>query len=131
MLKTKNFFKCGKELEKELPKMKGLCFRFIDQYLYPFMCEEITYLLFNAGICFVCFIMWTSITRVEIILVKFWSLEWSAYVFTNKCLVDIYLLVTISVLYVHIYTCIDIPMNNELWNCAQGHRKRQYMTVDS
>lgn len=102
--------------------MKGLCFRFIDQHLPPFMCEEITHLLYNAGICFVYHI--ASITRVEVFLVKFCFLKWSTYIFTNKCRVAIYPWVTISILYVHIYTCIDASMNNELWKCVHKDIER-------
>lgn len=64
------------------------------------------------------------ITTREVFLVKFCFLESSTYVLTNKSLGALYPRVTISVLCVHIYTCIDAPMNNELWKCVHKDIER-------
>lgn len=102
--------------------MKGCCFRFVHQQLHSFVREKIPLLLYNNGIRFVYLV--ASIIRIEVFLVKFCYLEWSTYIFTNKCLVAIYPFVTISILCVYIYTCIDASMNNELWKCVRKDIER-------
>ena len=87
----------------------------LETNIFSFSCvKKIPHLLYNDVIRLVYHV--ASITRAEVFLVKFVFLERSTYFFTNKRLVAIYPWVTISVLYVHIYTCIDASMNNELWN---------------
>ena len=111
--------------ERVVKDVKGSASDLRDQHLQCFLCEKIPHLLYNDVIRLVYHV--ASITGPEVFLVKFGFLEWSTYFFTNKCLVAIYPWVTIPILSVHIYTCIDTSMNNELWNvCARTGKKTMH-----
>lgn len=87
------------------------------------MCEEMPHLLSNDGIRL--FPMWRPHKNRGVpCKILFSGMKYSMYIFTNTCLVAIYPWVTISILDVHIYTCIDAPMNNELWKCVHKDMER-------